>query len=174
MRSARVAAPGPGVLATGPVTPTALLASIPPLTAERIDHLQAVGGAPPDPAAWPAGCSVRRAEDDGLGRRRRVGGPSERGGRNEPAMVNTMAAATASSTPDMADIVADGVAPTRDPAGRWLRSPAQVAARSPARVVAQVFLPGPEAVVDRAARAGARPGAVGVEAEGDRLVERDQ
>jgi oligopeptide/dipeptide ABC transporter ATP-binding protein len=34
----------------------ALLASIPPLTAERIERLHAVAGAPPDPASWPVGC----------------------------------------------------------------------------------------------------------------------
>jgi peptide/nickel transport system ATP-binding protein len=34
----------------------ALLSSIPPLSAERVERLQAVAGAPPDPAAWPAGC----------------------------------------------------------------------------------------------------------------------
>jgi oligopeptide/dipeptide ABC transporter ATP-binding protein len=34
----------------------ALLGSIPPLTTERLDALQALPGTPPDPAAWPAGC----------------------------------------------------------------------------------------------------------------------
>jgi oligopeptide/dipeptide ABC transporter ATP-binding protein len=33
-----------------------LLTSIPPLSAERIDRLQAIAGAPPDPSAWPVGC----------------------------------------------------------------------------------------------------------------------
>jgi oligopeptide/dipeptide ABC transporter ATP-binding protein len=33
-----------------------LLSSIPPLSADRIDRLAAVAGAPPDPAAWPVGC----------------------------------------------------------------------------------------------------------------------
>ena len=34
----------------------ALMASIPPLSAEPPDRLQAVAGAPPEPGSWPAGC----------------------------------------------------------------------------------------------------------------------
>jgi peptide/nickel transport system ATP-binding protein len=34
----------------------ALLGSIPPLSAERVERLAALPGTPPDPASWPAGC----------------------------------------------------------------------------------------------------------------------
>jgi oligopeptide/dipeptide ABC transporter ATP-binding protein len=47
-----------GALFEAPLHPysRALLRSIPPLSAERVDRLQAIAGAPPDPATWPVGC----------------------------------------------------------------------------------------------------------------------